>query len=268
MLVSILINLGHFFAFPQSPFWLDRSGQIMSRLHFRCVDVPYCLETQTNMPLTGVRITPVQYHFCHTWGRQFIFMPFTFSSSSFIISCFLSPQGPEQGFGGGQGEASSASAPPALVQPRAERGAGWSPSMDQTACHPTGNRHTGIATNHSLWTFLFSFPVTVCLMRCCLSQGCVSCSSGAGMSHPTHPAAPDSSSPLESPQHDPIGLVVDTWELWPEITHHQVYSVPALSGTSTTLTVHLFWPVWRSGSLCFSVKSNMFNKGSRGWTRP
>lgn len=96
----------------------------MSRLHFRCVDVPYCLETQTNMPLTGVRITPVQYHFCHTWGRQFIFMPFTFSSSSFIISCFLSPQGPEQGFGGGQGEASSASAPPALVQPRAESGAG------------------------------------------------------------------------------------------------------------------------------------------------
>ncbi|XP_076740035.1 period circadian protein homolog 3 isoform X2 [Maylandia zebra] len=42
------------------------------------------------------------------------------------------------------------------------------------------------------------------------TQGCVSCSSGAGMSHPTHPAAPDSSSLLESPQHDPIGLVVDT----------------------------------------------------------
>lgn len=60
--------------------------------------------------------------------------------------------------------------------------------------------------------FLFSFPMTVCLMRCCLSQGCVSCSSGAGMSHPPHPAAPDSSSPLESPQHDPIGPVVDTWE--------------------------------------------------------
>uniref|UniRef100_A0A3Q0QNK0 Period circadian clock 3 n=1 Tax=Amphilophus citrinellus TaxID=61819 RepID=A0A3Q0QNK0_AMPCI len=42
------------------------------------------------------------------------------------------------------------------------------------------------------------------------TQGCVSCSSGAGMSHSPHPPAPDSSSPVESPQQDLAGPVVDT----------------------------------------------------------
>ncbi|XP_035517811.1 period circadian protein homolog 3 [Morone saxatilis] len=42
------------------------------------------------------------------------------------------------------------------------------------------------------------------------TQGCVSCSAGAGVAHSPHPPAPDSSSPLESPQQDSIGPVVDT----------------------------------------------------------
>ncbi|XP_070849392.1 period circadian protein homolog 3 isoform X1 [Chaetodon trifascialis] len=41
------------------------------------------------------------------------------------------------------------------------------------------------------------------------TQGCVSCSTGAGVAHSPHPP-PDSSSPLESPQQDSIGPVVDT----------------------------------------------------------
>ncbi|XP_008304447.1 period circadian protein homolog 3 isoform X2 [Stegastes partitus] len=42
------------------------------------------------------------------------------------------------------------------------------------------------------------------------TQGCVSCNSAAGMAHSPHPPAPDSSSPLESPQQDSIGPVIDT----------------------------------------------------------
>ncbi|XP_053171143.1 period circadian protein homolog 3 isoform X1 [Scomber japonicus] len=42
------------------------------------------------------------------------------------------------------------------------------------------------------------------------TQGCVSCSSGAVGAHPSHPPAPDSSSPLDSPQQDSIGPGVDT----------------------------------------------------------
>uniref|UniRef100_A0A3Q3LF82 Period circadian clock 3 n=1 Tax=Mastacembelus armatus TaxID=205130 RepID=A0A3Q3LF82_9TELE len=42
------------------------------------------------------------------------------------------------------------------------------------------------------------------------TQGCVSCNSGAGVTHSPHPPDPDSSSPLESPQQDSIGSVVDT----------------------------------------------------------
>ncbi|XP_044035424.1 period circadian protein homolog 3 isoform X2 [Siniperca chuatsi] len=42
------------------------------------------------------------------------------------------------------------------------------------------------------------------------TQGCVSCSSAAGVTHSPHPPAPDSSSPLENPQQDSIGPVLDT----------------------------------------------------------
>lgn len=42
------------------------------------------------------------------------------------------------------------------------------------------------------------------------TQGCASCSAGAGAAHSPHPPAPDSSSPLESPQDESIGPVVDT----------------------------------------------------------
>ncbi|KAM8756655.1 period circadian protein homolog 3 [Acanthopagrus schlegelii] len=42
------------------------------------------------------------------------------------------------------------------------------------------------------------------------TQGCASCSAGAGVAHSPHPPAPDSSSPLESPQDESIGPVVDT----------------------------------------------------------
>ncbi|XP_035486151.2 period circadian protein homolog 3 [Scophthalmus maximus] len=42
------------------------------------------------------------------------------------------------------------------------------------------------------------------------TQGCVTCSSGPGVTHNPHPPAPDSSSPLDSPQQDSIGPVVDT----------------------------------------------------------
>ncbi|KAM7422263.1 hypothetical protein PAMA_010369 [Pampus argenteus] len=42
------------------------------------------------------------------------------------------------------------------------------------------------------------------------TQGCVSCSSGAGVAHSPHPPAPDSSSPLEIPLQDSIGPVGDT----------------------------------------------------------
>ncbi|XP_029991204.1 period circadian protein homolog 3 isoform X4 [Sphaeramia orbicularis] len=42
------------------------------------------------------------------------------------------------------------------------------------------------------------------------TQGCVSCSAGAGVAHSPHPQLPDSSSPLESPQPDSIGPAVDT----------------------------------------------------------
>lgn len=42
------------------------------------------------------------------------------------------------------------------------------------------------------------------------TQGCVSCNSGAVLAHSPHPPAPDSSSPLESPQQDSIGPVIDT----------------------------------------------------------
>ncbi|KAM9859852.1 period circadian protein homolog 3 [Aulostomus maculatus] len=42
------------------------------------------------------------------------------------------------------------------------------------------------------------------------TQGCVGCSTGAGMAHSPQPPDPDSSSPLDSPQQDPIGPVVDT----------------------------------------------------------
>uniref|UniRef100_A0AAQ6A0W1 PAS domain-containing protein n=1 Tax=Amphiprion ocellaris TaxID=80972 RepID=A0AAQ6A0W1_AMPOC len=42
------------------------------------------------------------------------------------------------------------------------------------------------------------------------TQGCVSCSTSAGLTHSPHPPAPDSSSPLENPQQDSIGPVIDT----------------------------------------------------------
>ncbi|KAG7238331.1 hypothetical protein INR49_031043 [Caranx melampygus] len=42
------------------------------------------------------------------------------------------------------------------------------------------------------------------------TQGCVTCSSGAAAAHSPHPPVPDSSSPLDSPQQDPIGPVLDT----------------------------------------------------------
>nr|XP_019942425.1 PREDICTED: period circadian protein homolog 3 [Paralichthys olivaceus] len=42
------------------------------------------------------------------------------------------------------------------------------------------------------------------------TQGCVTCSSGAGVTHFPHPPAPESSSPRDSPQQDFSGPVVDT----------------------------------------------------------
>nr|XP_043879530.1 period circadian protein homolog 3 isoform X2 [Solea senegalensis] len=42
------------------------------------------------------------------------------------------------------------------------------------------------------------------------TQGCVTCGSGARVSHSPHPPAPDSSSLLDSPQQDSTGPVVDT----------------------------------------------------------
>ncbi|XP_067443861.1 period circadian protein homolog 3 isoform X1 [Thunnus thynnus] len=42
------------------------------------------------------------------------------------------------------------------------------------------------------------------------TQGCVSCNSSAGVAHSPHPPAPDSSSPLESPQQDSMAPGVDT----------------------------------------------------------
>ncbi|XP_072238571.1 period circadian protein homolog 3 isoform X1 [Leuresthes tenuis] len=42
------------------------------------------------------------------------------------------------------------------------------------------------------------------------TRGCVSCNSGAGVAHSPHPPAPDSSSPVESPQLDPTGSLVGT----------------------------------------------------------
>ncbi|CAG5982627.1 unnamed protein product [Menidia menidia] len=42
------------------------------------------------------------------------------------------------------------------------------------------------------------------------TQGCVSCSAGTSMAYSPHPPAPDSSSPVESPQLDSVGSVVNT----------------------------------------------------------
>lgn len=47
-------------------------------------------------------------------------------------------------------------------------------------------------------------------MYFCVSQGCVSCSAAAGVAHSPLPPAPDSSCPLERPEQDSIGPVVDT----------------------------------------------------------
>ncbi len=87
--------------------------------------------------------------------------------------------------------------------------------------HPWIQQHTipqeidtqvGICNDtHSPQTFIFLLPWT-CLTYLCVSQGCVSCN--AGVAHSPHPPAPDSSSPLDSPQQDSTGPVVDTWETW------------------------------------------------------
>lgn len=137
-------------------------------------------------------------------------------------------KGPDWGASRGQGEASGASAPPALVHPGAERGTGWGPSLDSAAYYPTGDRHTG-GDVHTLKTKQIPSPGPPenHLLHVCVSQGCVSCNSGAGVTHSSHPPVPDSSSPLDSPQEDSIGPVVDTWE-----TRTQNNSPPSSQWTS------------------------------------
>ncbi len=55
-------------------------------------------------------------------------------------------------------------------------------------------------------------------------------------------------------------------DLKAKTTIHPAHSKPALPETLTTPNMHFFWPIWRSGSLCFILKLNMFCKGISGWT--
>lgn len=70
---------------------------------------------------------------------SYVIQPFVFV----LHLVFPLLQRPERGIGRRQGEASGASAPPALVQPGTERGAGRGPPLDSTAHYPTGDWHTG-----------------------------------------------------------------------------------------------------------------------------
>lgn len=56
----------------------------------------------------------------------------------------------------------------------------------------------------------FTRPSTDLNVSFFVSQGCASCSAAAGVARSPPPAAPDSSSPLESPEQDSVGALVDT----------------------------------------------------------
>lgn len=103
----------------------------------------------------------------------------------------------------------------------------------------------------------------------CVSQGCVSCSAAAGVAHSPLPPAPDSSCPLERPEQDSIGPVVDTWEtLKPKEPTTQLTENQPCQKPCQLLPRISSDQCEGNGSLCFSVKLNIFCKGISGWTRP
>ena len=103
----------------------------------------------------------------------------------------------------------------------------------------------------------------------CASQGCVSCSTATGVVPSPSPPAPDSSCPLESPEQDSAGPVVDTWKtLRPKEPTTELTAKPAEPDSLSTPTVHFFWSMWRNGALCFSVKVSYLCTGVSGRTRP
>lgn len=79
----------------------------------------------------------------HCLTSTFISWWFCFYLLLFNIIALLCIQGPEWGAGRRQRETPGAPAPPALVQPGTERGAGWSSFLDPTEHHPRGDQHTG-----------------------------------------------------------------------------------------------------------------------------
>lgn len=141
-------------------------------------------------------------------------------------------QGSGWSVGRGQGETSGASAPPAMVQQGAERGAGWGPSLDPTALYPTGNRHTSrdLPINQHISPLVYLDQCVTCLF---VPQGCESCNTVAGVIHSPQPPA------------------TDTWETW---NPNSQWASPARNPPSPTM--HLIRPVCWSDSP--GLRFNMF----------
>lgn len=174
--------------------------------------------------------------------------------SVFWLKCTLSsptPQGPEWGVVRRQGEAPGASAPPALVHPEAERGAGWGPSLDSTAHYSARDWHAGGENTHANCTYSsFYTHLSPSHKYFGVFQGCVGCSTVTAAAHSPLPPAPDSSCPPDSPEQDSIGPVVDTWDTpKPKELTTPPTAKPAMPEILPTPAAHLLLTNVKNGSL-------------------